>query len=165
MPITQRRDPFAAGSRLRGFCFTNAVLHAFSLPASPEQGRGSPGFSSAQGGDGERVFFRFAAALILVVLISMAGIGLEKQTLEMKRAVSRQYFQKDLLLEMHAKLRLQIQQLTAPSNLAAHTEWNEMPREAERRMPAAVPSGDSVPEPRQLRLPLMKWQHPAPFTQ
>ena len=110
------------------------------------------------------MFFRFAAALILVVLISIVGIGLEKQTLEAKRAVSRQYFQKDLLLEMHAKLRLRIQELTAPSHLNRKSNMQPvvvMPR------PVVPPSSDSssqirdatpsVPIP---RLPLLRWEHP-----
>lgn len=63
------------------------------------------------------MFFRFVAALVLVVLISITGVSLEKQTLEMKRVVSRQHFQMDLLLEMHARLRLSIQRRTAPAQL------------------------------------------------
>jgi hypothetical protein len=59
------------------------------------------------------VFFRFAAGLMLVVMISMVGIRLEKQTLEMRRAVSVQYFQTDLLLEVLVRLRLESQTLTA----------------------------------------------------
>jgi hypothetical protein len=106
------------------------------------------------------VFFRFSAALILVVFVSMVGIGLEKQTLKMKRAVSGQYFQKDLLLEMHAHLRLKIQTLTAPSQLARidHTA-----------SPQIIPhhptidsgtSGRGIPSPPVL--PLLRWEHPAP---
>ncbi len=123
------------------------------------------------------MFFRFAASLILVVLVSMVGIGLEKQTLEMKRAVSRQYFQKDLLLEMHARLRLRIQQLTAPSQMAAYEEAMKTaaPRLASRPSPVPYPSTPSsnntdsstiddadVTVPRRAsRLPLLRWEHPA----
>ncbi|MEQ9409617.1 MAG: hypothetical protein RIK87_17915 [Fuerstiella sp.] len=124
------------------------------------------------------MFFRFAAALTLVVLVSMVGIGLEKQTLEMKRAVSRQYFQKDLLLEMHAKKRLRIQQLTAPSQLAAgrlqhagasnvrpssgESTWSmPKPKPAEQ-----TPARENVSAgPGQRRLPLLRWEHPAPARQ
>lgn len=45
----------------------------------------------------------------------MTGIVLEKQTLERKRDVTRQYYQLDLLLELHAQSRLRIQKLTSPS--------------------------------------------------
>ena len=112
-------------------------------------------------GFGREVFFRFVAGLLLVVLISMVGIGLEKQTLQMKRAVSRQYFQKDLLLEIHAKHRLRIQQLTAPSetksrraNVAAQSSLSN------RDLPSfdSTSQGDEIPVP---RLPLMRWEHPA----
>lgn len=61
------------------------------------------------------MFFRFVCALILAALVSMTGIVLEKQTLERKRDVTRQYYQLDLLLELHAQSRLRIQKLTSPS--------------------------------------------------
>ncbi len=65
------------------------------------------------------MYFRFAAGLILVVLVSMAGVWLEKQTLEMRRTVSVQYYQTDVLLDLLVRLRLETQQLTAPAQLAA----------------------------------------------
>ncbi len=68
------------------------------------------------------MFFRFAAGLILVVLVSIAGIRLEKQTLEMRRSVSVQYYQTDLLLDLLVRLRLETQRLTAPAQLAATIE-------------------------------------------
>jgi len=111
----------------------------------------------------DQMFFRFVASLVLVVLVSMVGIGLEKQTLEMKRAVSRQYFQEDLLLEMHARLRLRIQELTAPSQLADlhaqplpdHTELSNE-TDHERQMESRSPVRSA--------LPLLRWEHPAPVT-
>ena len=99
------------------------------------------------------------------MLVSMVGIVLEKQALEMKRAVSRQYFQVDLLLEMHAKVRLSIQELTAPSQLAEI-------KATDRRMGRSVQnfsgvqqrspsindrSGDDAEPP---VLPLLRWEHP-----
>lgn len=111
------------------------------------------------------MFFRFVAGLVLVVLISMISILLEKQTLEMKRAVTRQYFQKDILLELHAKHRLQIQRLTAPVS-GSSPLMAQVPESADRewRMPgpptelAPSPrSSDSAPPPRR---PLMRWEHP-----
>ena len=105
-----------------------------------------------------RVFFRFAAGLILVVIVSMVGIDLEKQTLGMRRAVSGQYFQKDLLLEMHAHLRLQIQTLTAPSQLAkiGHT----IPPLIAPHRPSIGSDrrADTTPSP--AVLPLLRWEHP-----
>ena len=79
------------------------------------------------------MFFRFVCALILAALVSMTGIVLEKQTLERKRDVTRQYYQLDLMLELHAQSRLRIQKLTSPSSQiaaegltpfsVADTEW------------------------------------------
>lgn len=112
------------------------------------------------------MFFRFVASLILVVLVSMVGIGLEKQTLEMKRAVSRQYFQVDLLLEMHARLRLQVQELTAPNQLARLEAETLSPRSHQSVNPA-LPSAPA-PTPRVARdptLPLLRWEHPVPLKQ
>lgn len=105
------------------------------------------------------LFFRFAAGLILVVLISMVGIVLEKQTLEMNRAVSRQYFQLDMMLEMHAKLRLSIQELTAPA-LLANIEPEEFKVPQPRGFQRVTPSNAEPVEPPAPRLPLMRWQLP-----
>lgn len=75
------------------------------------------------------MFFRFAAGLLLVVLVSMVSVRLEKQTLEMRRAVSVQYYQTDVLLELLVRLRLETQKLTAPAQLA-------MMKDAEKKAPA-----------------------------
>lgn len=116
------------------------------------------------------MFFRFVASVMLVVLVSMVGIGLEKQTLEMKRAVSRQYFQRDVLLEMHARLRLRVQELTAPSQLAVleadsdrqavSSQGSRNSRGSAAAVQLSVPnSAGSSPAPS--RLPLLRWEHPA----
>lgn len=60
------------------------------------------------------MYFRFGSALILVVLISLAGTSLEKRSLELRRAVSRQQYRLEVLLEQHAARRVQAQQLGAP---------------------------------------------------
>lgn len=108
------------------------------------------------------MFFRFACGLILVVLVSMLGIALEKQTLEMNRAVSRQYFQIDLLLELHAGLRLSIQQKTAPALLADAPVDQAATAQRFQRVPApASPAAaGQPPTDRRNPLPLMRWQLP-----
>ena len=63
------------------------------------------------------MFFRFGSALVLVVLISLAGTALEKRNLELKRIVSRQQYRLEILLEQHAANRVLAQQLGAPSRL------------------------------------------------
>ncbi len=70
------------------------------------------------------MYFRFASGLLLVVLVSMAGVWLEKQTLEMRRSVSVQYYQTDVLLDLLVRLRLETQQLTAPAQMAAMQDCN-----------------------------------------
>lgn len=63
------------------------------------------------------MFFRFGVALALVVLISLAGTALEKRSLQLKRAVSRQHYRLDILEERLAAERVVAQRLGAPSRL------------------------------------------------
>ena len=63
------------------------------------------------------MFFRFGSALVLVVLISLAGTTLEKRNLELRRVVSRQQYRLEILLEQHASNRVLAQQLGAPNRL------------------------------------------------
>ncbi len=67
--------------------------------------------------DNERMFFRFGSALVLVVLISLAGTALEKRNLELRRIVSRQQYRLEILFEQHASNRVLAQQLGAPHRL------------------------------------------------
>lgn len=105
------------------------------------------------------MFFRFAAGLILVVLVSMVGIVLEKQTLAMNRAVSRQFFQLDLMLEMHAQLRLSIQKQTAPA-LLADLKPESFTQQRRARFDRVSEQETGVPKPPSSGLPLMRWQLP-----
>jgi hypothetical protein len=70
------------------------------------------------------MFSRFGGALVLVVLISLAGIALEKRILSLRRAVSEQTYRLDELRESHAIHRLRTQQLGAPSRLIESLEAN-----------------------------------------
>ena len=120
------------------------------------------------------MFFRFAAGLLLVVLVSTAGVRLEKQTLEMRRAVSVQYYQTDLLLELLVRLRLETQRLTAPAQLQATVENassagkpsdHNKDRVAEKvstRRKRTTVADESRTErpPKDKRLPLLRFQHP-----
>lgn len=63
------------------------------------------------------MFFRFGSAIVLVVLISLAGTALEKRNLQLKRAVSRQHYRLEVLLEQHAARRVEAQRLGAPIRL------------------------------------------------
>lgn len=63
------------------------------------------------------MFFRFGAALFLVVLISLIGTMLEKRNLELKRAVTRQHYRTQVLEEQRVACRITAQQLGAPARL------------------------------------------------
>ena len=88
-------------------------------------------------------FFRFGAALSLVVLIALCGTMLEKQNLQLKRAISHQHYRLDELLDSHGRLRLEAQRLCTPARLLEPLERGELPlrrpdkpqRTDERRTP------------------------------
>jgi len=104
------------------------------------------------------MFFRFAAALMLVVAVSMAQVGLEKQSLSLRRKVSRQYYQLDELLELHAQLRLDIQQISAPSQFVAQ---RLQPKHARRLPQRQTESSETHRTDRSSsRLPVMRWRLP-----
>lgn len=99
------------------------------------------------------MFFRFAASLVLVVLVSIAGVWLEKQTLELQRAVSRQHYQCDVLLDMIVQLRLETQRLAAVArNEPGTPDSARLPRQPAHRERAAVGT-PSEQQPPRLQLP------------
>lgn len=61
------------------------------------------------------MYFRFGAAIVLIVVISVIGVALEKQSLSYRRAISRQHYRMDVLVEQYAQMRLQAQRLGAPA--------------------------------------------------
>ncbi len=63
------------------------------------------------------VFFRFGAALALVVAIALAGTALETQNLAYKRQLSQQQYRLEVLVETQASLKLEAQRLGAPAKL------------------------------------------------
>lgn len=94
------------------------------------------------------MFFRFGSAIVLVVLISLAGIALEKRNLAYRRGLSRQHYQMDVLLETHASLRLRTQQMGAPVRLIDSLESG--------RLKVHQPEQPIDTEPR--HMPLLRWQ-------
>ena len=86
------------------------------------------------------MFFRFCAALSLVVLIAAAGIAVEKQLLDMKRQQTLQVYRMEQLEEKYARLKLRTQELGAPSRLMESLEQAEAERAARRRSTAASAS-------------------------
>jgi len=67
--------------------------------------------------ESKMMYFRFCCAIILLVLISLVGIFLEKQNLEIRRSISKQQFQKDILHDDYSKLRLVTHQYGSPDRI------------------------------------------------
>jgi hypothetical protein len=96
------------------------------------------------------MFFRFACAMSLVVLISLAGAVLETESLALRRRVSQQQYQLDMLREKESRLRTVAQQKGTP------TRWlDELGRGELALERIAQPQ-----RPRQPRTPLMNWTVP-----
>lgn len=63
------------------------------------------------------MYFRFVSAMTLVVTISLAGTALEKRNLELRRAISRQHYQLEALVDRHALHRMEAHELGAPEKI------------------------------------------------
>jgi hypothetical protein len=97
------------------------------------------------------MFFRFGAALFLVVLVALAGTALQTQNLALKRSLSQQQYRMDVLLESQSRLRLETQRLGAPAKLL----------EALERGDAALYRPPKPQRADQRRAPLLNWsRHP-----
>ena len=70
------------------------------------------------------MYFRFGAAIVLVVIISVVGVAFEKESLSYRRAISQQRYRMDVLVEQYAQLRLKAQRLGAPSRTIKSLEAN-----------------------------------------
>jgi len=80
------------------------------------------------------MYFRFSSAVMLVVLISAAGITLEKNRLNLDRRISRQQYRLDVLRDRQARLRLRTERLGAPSRTIDALEKGALEvRRADRR--------------------------------
>jgi len=88
------------------------------------------------------MFFRFGVALLLVVLISLAGTALEKRNLELKRVVSRQSYRLEILQEQHAAKRVLAQQLGAPGRLLEQADAEASSSEKSAKPPRPDRSRD-----------------------
>jgi chromatin segregation and condensation protein Rec8/ScpA/Scc1 (kleisin family) len=63
------------------------------------------------------MYFRFGAAVVLAVLVAVAGIAIEKRCLMLRRALTREHYRYEVLRDLYARQRLQTQQLGAPARL------------------------------------------------
>ena len=57
------------------------------------------------------MFSRFAAAVVLIVVTVLVGIGLEKRNLELRRSLSLQAYRIEQLEERLARVKLELEQL------------------------------------------------------
>ena len=112
------------------------------------------------------MFFRFGSAVCLVVVISLLGIAIEKRNLELRRAISRQHYRMDVLLDEHARLRLRAQELAAVEGLFDIVEGPsvDLKRPPGRPVPSQPePGRESGSEPaseRARRPPVLFFQRP-----
>jgi hypothetical protein len=72
------------------------------------------------------MFFRFGAAVLLVVVVSLLGIALEKRTLTLKRTISLQLYRTEQLQERCVRLRLRSEELGAPARLMEAIEAGQL---------------------------------------
>ena len=72
------------------------------------------------------MFVRFAGALSLVVLISLAGTHLDKRSLDLRRRLTRQHFYLDVLEQHQVAARVEAQRLGAPTRLIDSIEQGEL---------------------------------------
>lgn len=72
------------------------------------------------------MFVRFTGAVVVIVLIALAGIRLEKQNLELRREVSLQHYRLEVLERRHALHRLKVQQLGAPARMIESLESGKL---------------------------------------
>jgi len=97
------------------------------------------------------MFFRFGFALSLIVLIALIGTALEKENLQLKRAISHQQFRLDALIDLHVRLRLEAERLGTPERLLGPLERGELPLERSAKPPRSD----------QRRAPLIQWDQAA----
>jgi hypothetical protein len=61
--------------------------------------------------------------------VALCGTALEKQSLQLKRALTQQQYRLDALLDSHVRLRLEAQRLGTPERLLGPLERGELPLE------------------------------------
>ncbi len=106
------------------------------------------------------MFFRFISAIVLVVVVSMAGIVIEKHSLDLRRDISRQQYQTEILLEEHTRLRLKTQALSAPDRLLETMDDELSTWQPEQSPGPAAAAALDAPPPGWPGLPLMNWERP-----
>ncbi|MDA0589787.1 MAG: hypothetical protein O2820_17535 [Planctomycetota bacterium] len=103
------------------------------------------------------MFFRFGSAICVVVLISLVGIAIEKRSLELRRKISRQHYQMDVLRDQHSRLRLKSQELAGIERLFETVERAGSGLALPEKLPKAAKASSSAERP---AVPLLFWRRP-----
>ncbi|MFO0919401.1 MAG: hypothetical protein U0872_13965 [Planctomycetaceae bacterium] len=89
------------------------------------------------------MFFRFGSAVALVVVVALGGTTLESRSLALRRALSHQRYQIDVLTERQARLRVAAQRAGAPAQLIEPLEQGRLhllpPESPQRKTPRSTP--------------------------
>ena len=64
------------------------------------------------------MFFRFAAVLVILLAVALAGVAVEKGNLSLRRAISLQEYRRLQLVEQRARLRVRVERLMASMRTA-----------------------------------------------
>ena len=72
------------------------------------------------------MFFRFGSGMALVVAVSLAGTALESKSLNLRRTISHQRYQREVLIERQARLRVAAQRAGAPAQLIEPLEQGRL---------------------------------------
>lgn len=78
------------------------------------------------------MFFRFCAALTLIVLIAASGVAIQKRTLDLRRVRTLQQYRLQQLEERYVKLTFRSQELGAPERLMEGLRLAEAERTVQR---------------------------------
>ena len=81
------------------------------------------------------MLFRFGAAVLLIVVVSLLGIAIEKRTLSLKRTISLQTYRVEQLQERCARLRVKCEKSGAPARLLQDIEAGRLDVTLAERQP------------------------------
>ena len=89
------------------------------------------------------MFFRFGSAVALVVVVGLTGTALESRSLALRRALSHQSYQIEVLWERQTRLRVTAQRAGAPAQLIEPLEQGRLhllpPDSPQRKTPRSTP--------------------------
>ena len=98
------------------------------------------------------------ATVAAVVLLSLAGIAVERRNLDFRREISRQHYRMDVLKDEHARLRLRSQKLSAMDRLVETIEKKGSDLKHPEKAVDRGPQNANEDLPR--RPPLLFWERP-----